>query len=416
MSYAKIKELREKRAAALASARKVSDAAEAAGRDLNTEERAAYDAAITDITSLGARADRLEAEMGIEASLRESAGRQAEAEPPAKPGADPGQRSENPEAELRLKAYRRYLSGGSATLTPEERAATVGTDVEGGFIAVPQTVVNALLQAVDDAMPLSQAITTYRLGNAESLGVVSMDVDTEDGDWTAEIAQIKEGAAPQFGRREFKPGQLAKLVKLGQKLMRSSVLPIENLLNARLAYKFGLTFEKAFLTGDGNKKPLGLFVASNDGIPTSRDVSTGNTATAFTVDGLIEALYSLKAQYQAKAKWLLHRASIAKLAKLADTTGQKLWQPSIQVGQPDLLLGKPLMMSEHAPSTFTASSYVGAVGDFSFYWSAISQDFQIQRLNELYAATSQVGFIGRADADGMPVLAEAFARIQLAAS
>ena len=39
---------------------------------------------------------------------------------------------------------------------------------------------------------------------------------------------------------------------------------------------------------------------------------------------------------------------------------------------------------------------------------------QIQRLVELYAATNQVGFIGRMELDGMPVLEEAFVRVKLA--
>jgi len=38
---------------------------------------------------------------------------------------------------------------------------------------------------------------------------------------------------------------------------------------------------------------------------------------------------------------------------------------------------------------------------------------RIQRLNELYAATNQVGFISRLESDGMPVLEEAFARVKL---
>jgi len=40
---------------------------------------------------------------------------------------------------------------------------------------------------------------------------------------------------------------------------------------------------------------------------------------------------------------------------------------------------------------------------------------RVQRLNELYAATNQVGFIGRLESDGMPVLEEAFARVTLSA-
>jgi hypothetical protein len=38
---------------------------------------------------------------------------------------------------------------------------------------------------------------------------------------------------------------------------------------------------------------------------------------------------------------------------------------------------------------------------------------QIQRLDELYATTNQVGFISRLESDAMPVLEEAFVRVKL---
>ena len=36
----------------------------------------------------------------------------------------------------------------------------------------------------------------------------------------------------------------------------------------------------------------------------------------------------------------------------------------------------------------------------------------MQRLNELYAGTNEVGFIGREYCDGMPVMGEAFVKLQ----
>jgi HK97 family phage major capsid protein len=160
---------------------------------------------------------------------------------------------------------------------------------------------------------------------------------------------------------------------------------------------------------------MGVFTAATIGfgISTARDVSTGNTATAFTFDGLMEALYSLKAQYHPKATWIFHRDAIKMARKLKDGMGQYIWQPSVQQGQPDLLLGRPYKMSEYCPNTFTASKYVGIIGDFSFYWIADALSMRIQRLNELYAAANQIGFIGRLESDGMPVLNEAFARVKL---
>ena len=43
--------------------------------------------------------------------------------------------------------------------------------------------------------------------------------------------------------------------------------------------------------------------------------------------------------------------------------------------------------------------YIGILGNFSHYWIADAMSMQIQRLNELYAETNQVGFIGRLETE-----------------
>jgi HK97 family phage major capsid protein len=214
-----------------------------------------------------------------------------------------------------------------------------------------------------------------------------------------------------FGKRELTPHPLAKRIKVSKKLLRNSTMNPEQIVMQRLAYKFAITEEKAFLLGTGANQPLGLFVASNDGIPTGRDVQTGS-ATDFTMDGIISAKYALKAQYWPRASWLFHRDGVAKIAKLKDSQNQYLWQPSTQAGQPDRLHGLPILMSEYVPNTFTTGLYVGMLADFSWYWIADALDMSVQRLVELYAETNQDGFIGRLETDGMPVLAEAFVRLK----
>ena len=79
-----------------------------------------------------------------------------------------------------------------------------------------------------------------------------------------------------------------------------------------------------------------------------------------------------------------------------------------------MLIGQPIFMSEYVPNTFTTGQYVGLIGDLSYYWIADALDMQIQALFELYAESNQVGYIARMETDGMPVLAEAFARVKLA--
>src|SRR5262249_34821442 len=137
---------------------------------------------------------------------------------------------------------------------------------------------------------------------------------------------------------------------------------------------FAITQEKAFLLGTGVQQPLGLFVASADGVPTSRDVSTGNTTTDIGADGLIEAKYSLKGNYWPRARWIWSREAVKRIRKMKDGNGQYLWQAGLAGGQPDTILDVPYSVSEYAPNTFTTGLYVGIIGDLNQYWIADALD------------------------------------------
>jgi HK97 family phage major capsid protein len=271
-----------------------------------------------------------------------------------------------------------------------------------------------LIQKVDDMVFVRQLATKFTLNKAQSIGYPALDADPEDGTWEGEISSADEDTAMTFGKREMTPYPLAKLLKVSNKLLRSSSLPIEALVQDRLAYKFGVTQEKAFLTGSGSNQPLGVMTASAVGISTDRDVSTGNTTTELRTDGLIEAKYSIKAGYWPKLNWIFHRDAVKQIRKLKNGEGAYIWQPGITIGAPDVILNAPVRMSEFQSNTFTSGLYVGILGDFSQYYIVDSLTMQLQVLKELYAATNQTGYIARAETDGMPVLEEAFARVTLA--
>ncbi len=296
----------------------------------------------------------------------------------------------------------------------EVRALQADSDVAGGFTVAPQQWVNQLIKNIDDQVFIRQRATKYRLTSAASLGVPTLAANPADADWTTELAIGNEDSTMSFGKRELNPHPLAKLEKVSNKLLAMSAMGIDALVRERLAYKFAVTQEKNFLTGSGSNQPLGLFTASANGITTARDVSTGNTTTSITFDGLIEAKFSLKGAYWNRADWLFHRDALKMITKLKNGEGDYIYRESVRDGEPDRLLGRPVMMSEYAPNTFTTGLYVGMLGDYSQYWIADALDFQVQVLKELFAATNQVGYIGRMETDGMPVLNEAFARVKLA--
>ncbi len=303
----------------------------------------------------------------------------------------------------------------SPELRAELRADTlqVGLFVKGGALVMPQQMVQGLIQNVDDFTFMLALANVERLIQAESLGIGTLDTDVDDADWTAELKTGSETDV-SLGKRELRPHPMAKRVKVSNSLLRRTAGGAAAVVNARLAYKLGITFEKGCLTGDGVRKPLGVFAASNDGVPTSRDVVCGTT-TAITGDGLIDAKYSLKAPYWRNAAWLFSRTALGQIRKLKTTTdGNYVWIPGLSTGQGDRILDLPFYVSEYVPATFTTGLYVGMLADFKAgYTVAIALDSTIQVLDQLYAETNKTGFLARMEADGAPVLPEAFARLKL---
>ena len=207
---------------------------------------------------------------------------------------------------------------------------------------------------------------------------------------------------------------MAKRLKISKKLLRLRPGAGEFAIG-RLQYKQGITQEKAFLTGNGANQPLGVFTASNYGIPTSRDEAGSNTTTALAADTIIDVAFSLKEGYARRASWLMHRLVLKAIRKLKDDNNQYIWQPGLN-GTPGTIMDRPYRLSEYAPSTFSASQYVAVFGDFSYYEIVETTLMELQMLYELYAATNQVGVIMRTEVDGAPVLPEAFTRVKMAAN
>lgn len=412
----KLKELRQRRGQLVSDGRAILDKAEAEKRNVTPEEDAKYNEIFKDVDGVTASIAREERQLENERQVAEQALRNKDAkEPPKTEDGAQARGSASATAEYRA-AFSQFMVGGPNSLSDaqrrELRALAADADVAGGYTIAPEMFVDQLIKAVDNFVFIRQRATKFRLTSAQSMGVPTLAADPADSDWTAEIATGNEDSSMSFGKREMTPRPLAKRIKVSNKLLRMT--SPEALVMARLAYKFGITQEKVFMTGTGANQPLGLFTASNDGISTGRDVSTGNSTTAPTFDGLIAAKYALKGNYWAKAEWLFHRDVLGVIAKLKDGEGDYIWRESVRAGEPDRLLNVPFMMSEYAPNTMTTGLYVGMLGDFSNYWICDAIDMQVQRLVELYAETNQTGFIGRLETDGMPVLEEAFVRVKLA--
>lgn len=421
----RLNEMRVERRKTVDAARAILAKAEADKRDLTAEEQASWDSLMAKQGTQLKAIETEERQAELERDLAKTAVLDESKDSDKAPGADETramcalfQRDLSPADIIVFRkqraGFRAFLRGQRQNMTPEFRALQVDSDPAGGYLVVPEQFVAELIVDVANEVVMRQPgmARQFRVPSAVSLGAPTL-TRPSNASWTAEIEAAPEDSTMAFGKRNLHPGPLSKLIKVSRPLLQMAMMSPETLVRQEFAYIFGITEETAFMTGNGSQQPLGVFTASSLGISTGRDLSTGNTTSAIVADNLIAQKYNIKGQYLNKATWVFHRDAMAQIMKLKGGDGQYLWLVSMRDGTPDTLLGRPVKTSEYAPNTFTTGLYVGILGDFSHYWIADAVDMSVQRLDELYAATNQVGFIGRKNTDGMPVLENAFTRVKL---
>jgi HK97 family phage major capsid protein len=415
----KLQEKLDKRNTAITAGRALVDKADTEKRAMTTDEDRQYKSYLSEAETLSREISDEQRLIALEKETAEIALRTHEGgqHPPAAPT-----------DAARSKAWRNFLvserAAGedigllaspetrSVTLpTGEVRTLTTGSDTQAGFLNAPQEFVQQLIKKVNNLVFIENLSTQHTTTNANGLGFPTLETDMGDFEMITEIKTAPVETTIAFGKREFKPHPSSKLIKISDAMLRADGMNPEAIVMERAAYKYGILKEYKYLLGTGNQEPLGLFTSSSKGIYTDRDV-TMTYSDDFTGDDIVSTKYTLKAQYLRKAAWLFNRTAVAKLAKVKDGVGRYLFEMTDKIGEMDQLKGSPLYMSEYVPNTFTAGLYVGMFGDFSWYFTAQSLSLRVKRLNELFAATREVGFLFDTEFDGMPVLPEAFARMK----
>ena len=394
---AKIFELKQNRAELTAQMRGMIDKYD--GAEMPGEDKAALAKMESDFDTLNARITGEEKQLERERIAGEKPIDEA--------------RKENPKALERLDAFRNVLRDGSQSAMQIYAALQQDNPTQAGYLVAPEQFVSDLIKELADATFMRQkAKVLPPLSGAQSLGYPTRTAGMASFAWGTELQAPTADTTLAFGKREFKPRPGTSEILVSKTLVRN-VANVDALIRGEIADEVGAKLETAYMTGNGANCPLGLFVASADGINTDRDIATGNTATEIKFDGLMEAKYAIKDKYQPRCEWVFHRDAIKKIVKLKDSNGQYIWQPSVQMGAPDMLLGKRVNSSEYAPNTFTAGLYVGLYGDLTNYWICDSMGMEIQVLAELYARTNQIDYLCRIETDGAPVMPAAFARVTL---
>ena len=278
---------------------------------------------------------------------------------------------------------------------PVHNVLSEGVQADGGYL-VPEEFERQIVMGLDDAnvvRSLAKVITT----SAERK--IPIAANHSIAAWTAENGAYTP-SQPSFDQKTIDAYKLTDLVTVSIELLQDSMFDLESYIAAEFARAFGIAEEEAFCVGTGSGQPTGIFTAN--GGECKITAAANNVVTA---DELFSLVYALKSPYRRNAKWLMNDSTIAAIRKLKDGNGVYLWQPSLQAGEPDKLLGYELHTSPYAPA-MASDALAIAFGDFKNYWIADRSGRTVQRLNELYSTNGQVGFVATERVDGKVILPE----------
>ena len=364
-----------------------------------------YDKMAADVKALGDEIKRLEDQMEMDAKLSAPTSAPVHADPKAD-----NRKSARPTAtDAYNKAFWDMMRGNNSLEVRD--ALSVGVPSEGGY-TVPDEFERQLIQGLEENNIFRTLAHTIHTNSGTR--TIPIATDSGSASWIEEGAAIQESDM-SFAQETLSAYKLGCMIKVSNELLNDSAFNIAAHIAQRFGVRFGNAEEDAFINGTGPSANPQVTPSQPTGILTSLTPSAGNiTEDALTVhfDNIYKLYYSLKSPYRRKASFLCNETLLLQLMLLKDKNDNYIWKPGLEVGKPDTILGRPIYTSGYMPAlTGTAGTDAGKkvllFGDFSYYWIADRQSRTLKRLNELYAVTDQVGFIGTQRVDGKLILPEA---------
>ena len=271
------------------------------------------------------------------------------------------------DAFLRGQTSARFIDIDIRKAAAEKRAIRAGAGVKelrdlsttaaAGGNTIPTSFERTLydfLETVSGVRQIAQVITTTGGENLDLPKVASHGTAAIVGEGTA-LAE----ADPSFAKVTLGAWKFGQLLQMSAELLQDSGVDIVGFAAADMGRALGRVTGAAYATGTGSNQPQGVMTSIGTGV-------TGGTGVAGvpTIANLTDLVYSLgDPGYRANASFLMRDATAGKIRNLVNTSGDFLWQPSVQAGQPDRLLGFPVVTDPNIAATAVNANSV-AFGDF----------------------------------------------------
>ena len=392
----KVDELLKQRANLYEQMKALVDPTIAENRSMTGEEQASFDALNKDLDELDQQrkryedmdkreADLLEAQerSGLDLAGKEQEGDQARAKFEAQlrsflaqdqeVGA-PRQLRIAPDAPIRSYAQARAIA---AEARMQQRDLTKSPTTAGGHTVGTGFYAQLIDHLIEVSGVLQAGPTVLITERGDNIPIPRTTAHSSATSEIAEAAGITE-SDPAFAQLVLGAYKYGVLVQASYELLEDTYVDLLGYIAMQAGRAVGNAFGTRLVTGTGSSQPQGVATAATVGVTGSASV-----AGAFTADNLIDLHYSVIAPYRSSPDcgWLMRDATLGAARKLKDSQGQYLWQPSLQVGAPDSLLGKPVYTDPNVAAVALSARSV-LFGDFSRYFVRQVKDIRFERSDD----------------------------------
>lgn len=311
--------------------------------------------------------------------------------------------------------------------TPELRgmmakAWSIGVAADGGF-AVPEQIDRAIEKLLRDISPMRSVANIVRVGTSDYKKLVN--VNGIASGWVGETAARPATNTSQLAEVAPPMGEVYANPQVTQQSLDDMFFNVEGELMDQLMEELAVAEGAAFTSGNGTNKPKGFLdyttaatADSGRAFGTLEHIATGvsaDFAASNKADVLFSVVAALKKGYRAGALWQMNKGLLFEVLRIKDTTGQYLWQPSIQdSGLGIKLLGFNVEENEDMPVK-AANSLSIAFGNFKRGYTIVDR-MGMRMLRDPYSNKPYVGFYTTKRVGGAVVNSQAIKLVKFAAS
>jgi len=245
------------------------------------------------------------------------------------------------------------------------------SDPDGGY-TVPETMEAGIDRVMGTVSAMRRISRVVNVSTPSYKKLVNL-AGTASG-WVGEREARAETNTATLSQLTFNAMELYANPAATQSMLDDSRVNIEMWIADEVATEFAEAEGTAFVSGDGVNQPRGILAYNTVADASYAWGSLGFTVTSVAADindgtydgiqSLLSLIYSLKQGYRSGASFLMNRTLQSKYRKLVNlTSGDYLWQPSAQLGQPATLAGYPVVDDDNMPDV-AANAFPVAFGNF----------------------------------------------------